>query len=371
MNQSLPPLRYAHVDMDAFFASVELRERPELAGRPVVVGGRPEGRGVVAAASYAARQFGIRSAMPMRQALQRCPDLVILPTRISLYRADSQRIRAVFDTYSPRVQPLSLDEAYLDLAEHPGNDGSPTALREVALAIQRDIMAATQLTCSIGVGNSLLVAKLASDYRKPNGITVVAASQVQRFLDSLDVNRLWGVGPRTTERLQQAGYSTVASLREGGEASLIERMGDRFGRHLWRMAHGIDEREVRGPRPNKSISRETTFSQDINDSNALNEALDRLLESVCDRLQGKALVGRTITLKLRRANFDTHTLSRSFDRGSNASSELRPLARQMLASSRGRHPGALRLIGIGLSRLETANRQPDLFDLPPTGVDLP
>ncbi|CAG0907518.1 unnamed protein product [Cyprideis torosa] len=341
----LPPLRYAHVDMDAFFASVELRERPELIGRPVVVGGRPEGRGVVAAASYAAREFGVRSAMPMRQAVKRCPQLVILPTRIALYREVSAKIRAVFDRYSPRVQPLSLDEAYLDLADHPDNDGRSHSLLALAQAIQRDIFNATRLTCSIGVGNSLLVAKLASDYKKPNGITVVAPAQTQRFLDPLDVGRLWGVGPRTRERLVAAGYSNVASVREGGERRLIDCLGERFGQHLWQRTHGIDPREIRGPRPAKSVSRETTFGADVDDTNELRQALDRLLSSVCERLQKKGLSGKTITLKLRRVPFDTHTLSRSFSRPSNRFTEWQGVAYQMLDASRRRHPGAIRLIG--------------------------
>ncbi|NIR31889.1 MAG: DNA polymerase IV, partial [Gammaproteobacteria bacterium] len=251
-----------HVDMDAFYASIEIRDLPELAGRPVVVGGSPEGRGVVAAASYTARRYGIHSAMPAATARRLCPQVVFLPVRMDHYAHVSGRLRAIFERYTPLVEPLSLDEAFLDVRASQRLFGSS---ERIARRIKDDIEAELRLTASVGVAPNKFLAKIASDLDKPNGLVIVAADRVQAFLDPLPVGRLWGVGAATEKTMTQLGIRTVGDLRAHSRDALHAAFG-RAGEHFWQLARGIDERPVVPEREAKSLSRETTFDRDIDDS---------------------------------------------------------------------------------------------------------
>lgn len=292
-----------HVDMDAFYASVEQRDNPALRGRPVAVGGAAR-RGVVAAASYEARRFGVRSAMPSVTAARICPDLVFTPPRFDVYRGVSAQIRAIFHEFADVVEPLSLDEAYLDITSDKGGFGSATA---TAQHIRARILAETRLTASAGVSTSKLVAKLASDHRKPDGLTVVPPGQEAAFVQALPVRRLHGVGPVTAKRLEDMGLHSVAQLATCDPALLTATFRNNADR-LLAMAHGIDERPVCGDRPRKSLGAERTFEQDLTDADALGRALATIIDAVWDRWE-KAGDGaaRTVTLKLKYGDFRTIT----------------------------------------------------------------
>jgi DNA polymerase IV len=302
-----------HLDMDAFYASVEVRERPELAGLPVVVGGSPEGRGVVAAASYAARRFGVRSAMPMAAALKRCPELVILPSRMSLYAAESRRIHAILERYTPLIEPLSLDEAFLDLR---GSVRLFGPVPEVARRIKEEIRAELGLAASVGIAPVKFVAKIASDLRKPDGFLVVEPGEVQAFLEPLPVARLWGVGKVGEQAMHRLGLHTIGDVARRDAAFMSQHFG-RQGLHLLELARGIDPREVVPDRETKSVSNETTFPADIADRDALRAVLLQLVEQVGWRLRNQGLAGRTVQLKARYADFTTvtraHTLAAPTD----------------------------------------------------------
>ena len=347
-----------HVDMDAFYASVEQRDDPRLRGRAVVVGGSPEGRGVVAAASYEARRFGIRSAMPCSQALRRCPELVFVRPDFTKYRTVSQQIRAIFHDYTDLVEPLSLDEAYLDVTSNKAGLASAT---EVARVIRERVREELQLTCSAGVSSLKFVAKIASDYRKPDGLTVVPPHRVLEFIRPLPVRKLWGVGPATERRLHAQGIQLVGDLADIPEPDARRRFG-RNGLYLWRMARGDDPRPVCTSRPRRSSSTEQTFSEDITSLEELQQILEDQAERVARQVERADLWGRTVTLKLRYADFSTITRSETLTHPTRDRETIEETGLRLLGKTdAGERP--VRLIGLGLGNLLRPEESPQL-DLP-------
>ena len=341
-----------HVDMDAFYASVEERDRPELVGRPLIVGGTPQGRGVVAAASYAVRKFGVRSAMPTATALRLCPHAIVLPPRMSYYARVSEQIRELFFRYTPLVEPLSLDEAFLDVT---GSEGLFGPAAEIGRRIKQDLRREVGLVASVGVAPNKFLAKIASDLQKPDALVIVNPAGVQEFLDPLPVGRLWGVGRLTGGVFERLGVHTIGELRRL-PAEILRRHFGSQGEHFWKLAHGIDERPVVPDREAKSISHETTFPADIHDREVLRAWLLELTEHVGQRLRRHRLRGRTVQLKLRFPDFRTitraHTLSYPTDR----THEIWTVAAELLEDNlpdRG-----VRLLGVGVSGFD---RQRSLF----------
>ena len=295
-----------HVDMDAFYASVEQRDNPALRGKPVVVGS-PAARGVIAAASYEARAFGVRSAMPSVTALRRCPDLIFVPHRFDVYRAVSSQIRAIFAEHTPLIEPLSLDEAYLDVTEN--HLGIPLAT-QVARMIRARIKAETGLTASAGVSYNKFLAKMASDLNKPDGQAVITPAQGPAFVAALPVRKFHGIGPATADRMERLGLQTGADLRERSLAFLQEHFG-KSGQWYYRIARGIDERAVQPDRARKSIGAEDTFSQDITGHERAAQEVRALVAKVWRHCAAKGVRGRTVTLKVKYANFRQITRSRT------------------------------------------------------------
>jgi DNA polymerase-4 len=294
-----------HVDMDAFFAAVEQRDRPELRGKPVLAGGAPDGRGVVAAASYEARTFGPRSAMPMATALRLCPQAVVVPARHGRYAEVSRQVFRLFEEFSPLVEPLSIDEAFLDLTGTDALFGSPKTAAE---GLKRRIREQTGLTASVGVAPNKFLAKLASELGKPDGLTVIAADRVQEVLDPLPVERLWGAGPATVRRFERLGVRRVGEVRRLPLARLREEFGA-AGEHFYRLARGEDDRPVVPDHQAKSISHECTFAQDVSDLEHLRAVLLRQVEDVAYRLRRLDRCAGSLTLKIRSPDF--HTITRA------------------------------------------------------------
>ena len=353
-----------HVDMDAFYASVEVREQPGLAGRPVIVGGSPRGRGVVSAANYEARRFGIHSAMPTARAMRLCPEAVCLPGRMGLYASVSRQIREIFNRYSPLVEPLSLDEAFLDVTDSQRLFGSAA---EIANAIKQAICNELSLVASVGIAPNKFIAKIASDLDKPDGFVEVMPEEVQAFLDPLPVSRIWGVGKATGKELDRLGITTIAQLRQQSEAVLQDRFG-KFGNHLWRLANGMDDRPVVSDSEAKSISNETTFDTDISNRDTLRAWLMELTEQVCWRLRQHDLFGRTVQIKLRFADFSTITRSHTLPEATQQTRLVWQAVMALFDKAMQSEPRRLRLVGVGVSGLsETAQRpqvQTDMFEQP-------
>ncbi|MCF6209805.1 MAG: DNA polymerase IV [Gammaproteobacteria bacterium] len=348
-----------HADMDAFYASVEIRERPELRNRPVAVGGSAEGRGVIAAASYTARKFGVRSAMPTSTALKRCPDLVLLPVHMSLYAEASRQIHAIFARYTPLIEPLSLDEAFLDVGASERLFGSAVI---IARRIKQEVHEELELVVSMGVAPNKFLAKIASDLDKPDGFVEVAVDRVQAFLDPLPVSRLWGVGRVTGATLQKQGIHTIADLRRQPQAALRRWFG-KHGQQLWHLAHGIDKRPVVAEHEAKSISHETTFARDIADPETLRAVLLGLTEQVAWRLRRHGKCGRTVQLKLRFDDFRTVTRARSLRDATDATQIIWHTASRLLDRELAQGIPPLRLLGMGVSGFDEGadSRQSDLF----------
>ncbi|MHB8074429.1 DNA polymerase IV [Desulfosporosinus fructosivorans] len=334
-----------HVDMDAFYASVEQRDDSSLIGKPVVVGGRLNSRGVVSAASYEARKFGIHSAMPMAEVYRRCPHAVCLPVNMLKYGEVSKQIREIFLTYTPMVEPLSLDEAFLDVT---GSTSLFGPADEIALMIKERIQQELNLTASVGLACNKFLAKLASDLQKPDGFVVVQPDRVQEFLDPLSVERIWGVGKKTAEQLHSLNIRTVRDLRKLEQGYLSQLLGT-VGSQLYLLARGIDDRPVESDRIVKSIGRETTFTTDIADRDLLETVLLKLSVDVGRRARKESLKAKTITLKVRYNDFRAVSRSHTLAQASNLDNVIYHEACNLLREVTLKQP--LRLIGVTLSNL--------------------
>ena len=351
-----------HVDMDAFFASVEQHDRPELAGKPVVVG-HAGARGVVAAASYEVRRFGVRSAMPMSTALRQCPTAICVPPRMARYREVSAQVFAVFREITPLVQGLSVDEAFLDVTGSVQLLGDPPA---IARRIKDEIRARTGLTASVGVATNKLVAKIASDLDKPDGLTVVPAERIREVLDPLSVRRLPGLGRKLGGRVEAAGLRTLRDLRTAPDAVLWPLFG-RDAAHMRDRAAGIDERPVLTEVEDKSLSAEDTFARDLQDPRDLDAKLCRLAEKACERLRRKGLMAGRVGVKIRCHDFATFTRQRSIAPPTQDGRAVRDVARELLRRWLAEHRGAkLRLLGVVLAELAPA-AQLGLFEITAAG----
>ena len=339
--------------MDAFYASVEQRDDPRLRGRPVAVGGSPQSRGVVAAASYEARAFGVRSAMPMARAVRLCPGLLIVRPDFARYKADSQRVMAILRECTPLVEPLSLDEAYLDVTEN--NWGEPLATR-VAARLKAVILDDLGLTASAGVAPNKFLAKIASGWRKPDGLTVIAPQRVEHFLRQLPVEALWGVGPVTARKLKAIGIEKLVDVRDAREELLRKCVGSLSG-WLKRLSYGDDPRAVTPDRPWKSISAETTFTEDLADLAEMRRQLASLALKVCQSMQKKNLYARSVTIKVRYGDFTTITRSHSAPLATRAADEIAARALALIERTEaGRRP--VRLLGVSVHGL-CASPEPD------------
>jgi DNA polymerase IV len=337
-----------HVDMDAFYASAEQLDHPELRGKAVIVGGAVEKRGVVSAASYEARKFGVHSAMPMAQAVRRCPDATVLPVRMDRYVELSRQIHAVFERYTPLVEPLSLDEAFLDVTGSVNLFGTS---QQIGRTIKQEIRTQTGLTASVGVAPNKFLAKLASDLEKPDGFVIITEQNKRKILDPLGIGRIWGVGKVTEKALQAHGIRTIADLRRSTPEELKTIVGNGAD-DLLKLAQGEDCSEVDPARQRKSFSSEQTFASDIRDTTILLNVLLEQVEEVAQRLRRRGLRAKTIVLKLRYGDFRTVTRSETLGEATNLTGPLWKTAERVFCRRHVRSGGALRLLGFGASNLE-------------------
>ncbi len=347
-----------HVDMDAFYAAVEVREDPSLAGKPLIIGHRGA-RGVVATCSYEARVFGVRSAMPSVTAERLCPQGVWMPSRMALYAGVSRDIRKLFDAVTPCVEPVSIDEAFLDLSgiARTLDDG-----RRLAQDLKQRIRDSQQLTASVGVSPNKFLAKVASDLDKPDGLVVLGHEQLADLLWPLPIERLWGVGPKTAKRLRKRRIATIGDLARVQEAVLRGIVGARSAKHLRALAHGQDERPVEPQRDTKSISEERTYTQDLVDADAIDRALLQRAEGVARELRRHGWVGRTVHLKVRTGDFTTWTRAHTLPEPTDLAEVLVDAARRLFAERIDLGARGVRLLGLGVSGLEPAGRaQAELF----------
>ena len=335
--------------MDAFYASVEQRDNPEYRGKPIAVGGSPQGRGgVVATASYEARKFGVRSAMPSKKAVELCPEVIFVKPRFEIYKAVSSQIRSIFGRYTDLIEPLSLDEAFLDVTEDKQQIGSAI---DIAKAIKQAIRNELQLTASAGVSINKFIAKIASDMNKPDGLTFIGPSKIQSFVDGLGVEKFFGVGKVTADKMKRLGLHTGADLKKLSESELIWHFG-KTGKFYYNIVRGIDEREVQPHRETKSISAEDTFPYDLKDLDEMNEAVDTLSRIVCERIKRHGMKGRTVTLKIKYHDFKQITRSQSLPQPFADWETLRTTGRKLLGSA-DLEDKRIRLLGIGISNFET------------------
>ena len=345
--------RIIHLDMDAFYASVEQRDDPSLRGKPVAVGGSPQSRGVVAASSYEARAFGVRSAMPMSRAIRLCPELLIVRPDFARYRAASQRVMAILRACTPLVEPLSLDEAYLDVTENLWGERLASV---VAKRLKAQIFDETGLTSSAGVAPNKFLAKIASGWRKPDGLTVIAPERVESFLQELPVEALWGVGPVTAKKLRALGIERLVEVREFDELALQKTVGS-LAAWLKRLSHGDDPRQVTPDRPWKSISAETTYSVDLEDVAQMKAELAKLSDRVVNSLEKKNLLARTVTIKVRYSDFSLVTRSHTQDRpGCDRQGYAERAAALLERTDAARRP--VRLLGVGAHNLSAKDAGP-------------
>jgi DNA polymerase-4 len=359
--QAAPPSRQRkiiHVDMDAFYASVEQRDNPDLRGKPVAVGGSRE-RGVVAAASYEARKFGVRSAMPSVTASRQCPDLIFVKPRFEVYKAVSQQIREIFAEYTPIIEPLSLDEAYLDVTENIR--GIPLA-RDVALRVREKIKTATGLNASAGISYNKFLAKLASDHRKPNGQFVISPEMGPTFVETLPVGKFHGIGPATAAKFNSLGIHTGLDIRNQTLAFLQQNFG-KAGTYYYWISRGIDERPVRANRIRKSVGAENTFSTDLTEFDAMVAELQPLIDKVWRHCECTGNRGRTMTLKVKFADFEIITRSISVSFAVSSRSDLERLSVALLQNELPL-PKPVRLLGVSLSSLRNETEIEPQLDLP-------
>ncbi|MDZ7337081.1 MAG: DNA polymerase IV [candidate division KSB1 bacterium] len=352
-----------HLDMDAFFAAIEQRDHPELQGKPVVVGADPKGgkgRGVVSTCSYEARAFGIRSAMPISQAYRLCPWAVFLPVRGERYLEVSAEVMRILGQFSPQIEQVSIDEAFVDLTGTERLLGPP---REVGVRIKQEVHRRTRLTASVGIAPNKFIAKVASDLRKPDGLVVVEESEVTDFLWPLPVSKLWGVGEKTMPQLQLLGLHTIGDVAKQTPQFLQARFGA-LGLHLWRLAQGIDERPVVPVTEAKSLSKETTFPEDTDDHEVLHGTLVALADAVARGLRQEKVRGYTVTLKIRLEDFATFTRSRTLSQATDSSQTILTVGEELLRCFDRGHK-RVRLLGIGVSGLvRDVEGQLALFDEP-------
>lgn len=336
--------------MDAFYASVEQRDNPEYRGKPLVVGGSPEGRGgVVAAASYEARKFGIRSAIPSKRALQLCPDVIFIRPRFAVYKEVSNKIREIFRRYTDLIEPLSLDEAYLDVTEDKQHIGSAIIIaRNIKDAIRNEL----QLTASAGVSVNKFVAKIASDLNKPDGLAFIGPDQVAAFMEQLPVEKFFGVGRVTADRMKSMGLHTGADLKALSEERLAQYFG-KTGHFYYKIVRGIDERPVQPDREHKSVGAEDTFAYDLEDPGEMDTELEKIATTVGDRLQRNMLKGKTITLKIKYSDFRQITRSRSYAEPTNDMRDIGETAKQLLRTT-DLQQVRIRLLGITVSNFKEA-----------------
>jgi DNA polymerase-4 len=351
VHPSLLKRKIIHVDMDAFYAAVETRDNPALEGRPLVIGGHPQSRGVVCTASYAARKFGIRSAMSCARAYRLCPDAVFLPPNFHKYHQVSQQIRGIFARYTPLIEPLSLDEAYLDVTKTSSGLYAAQIGREIQSAVSQEL----RLSCSVGVAPNKLVAKIASEYRKPAGLTVVPPEKVAAFMQVLHVRNLFGVGPVTEKRLHAVGLLTCADIINAPMDLLENQLGS-FAVWIRSAAQGIDERDVQTSRERKSFGREETFSKDLLHMDRLLEELRLLSEKISCDMQEKEISGRTLTLKVKYGDFQQITRSQTLTNATNSASEIFSASQRLLVERSEAGRRHIRLLGLSLSNFN----KPDL-----------
>jgi DNA polymerase-4 len=356
----MQPMTILHVDMDAFYASVEQRDDPSLRGKPVIVGGSAGSRGVVCAASYEARVFGVHSAMPAITARRLCPQGIFLPVRMSRYAAVARQLREIFFSFTPLVEPLSLDEAFLDVHGCEGLFGPAAA---IARALKDRIKAETDLTASVGVAENKFLAKLASDLRKPDGLVILEPQNVRSVLDPLPIGRLWGVGKKGEKRLNSLGIRTIGQLAALPVEVVVDHWGD-SGRHLWELAHGRDGRDVIPDGEARSISTETTFPRDVGRRETLRAWLLELVEELGERMRRAGLRARTIDLKLRTSDFRTYTRSESLKEPTNLTAQIWHCAAEIFETRVPDDWLPLRLLGAGATNLcrEDAPVQGHLFE---------
>jgi len=344
------PRAILHVDMDAFFAAVEVLDFPELKGKPVIVGGQPGARGVVSTASYEARRFGVHSAMPSTKAARLCPNGIWRKPRMERYVEKSREVRAIFERYTDLLEPLSLDEAFMDVTGSQRLFGSPEAIGH---RIQDEIEEETGLTASVGLAENKFLAKLASDLRKPNGFVIVPRDETGRraLLDPLPIRRLWGVGPKTAKLLDDLGCSTIGKLAAIDPAYLARRLGDDLAEHLLNLAHGRDDRPVEtGDRP-KSVGRENTFANDLRDREVMERELLGFADEVSARLRRKDLKAFGVTLKVRLGDFTTFTRAETFDEPTDLAEPLYAAGCRMLKTRVDRRGQGIRLLGLTATKL--------------------
>jgi DNA polymerase-4 len=348
---------FLHLDLDAFFASVEQRDDPTLRGRPVIVGGTG-GRGVVAAASYEAREFGVRSAMPTIQAERLCPNAVFLPPRFDAYQKASRAVMKIMSSVTSLVEPLSLDEAFLDVAGSMRRFGDPLAVAEfMRLSIKSEV----GLTASVGGATTKMLAKIASDLAKPDGVLIVKPGDELKVLHPLPVTRLWGVGPATRERLERFGVKTIGDLSRIPEATLVGALGAASGKHLHALSWNRDERGVQPDQETKSVSHEETFSEDKTDRIELARELSRMTERVGARLRSAGLAGRTIQVKVKYHDFRQVTRSATLDHPTDLAGEIGPVARDLLGVLE--IAGGVRLLGVSVTGLSSKGERKEQLSL--------
>jgi DNA polymerase-4 len=341
----LPHRKIIHIDMDAFYASVEQRDNPVYRGKPIAVGGLPEGRGgVVATASYEARKFGVRSAMPSKKAQQLCPDLIFIRPRFDVYKQVSRHVREIFHRYTDLIEPLSLDEAYLDVTEDKQGIGSAI---DIAKLIKGAIKDELQLTASAGISINKFIAKIASDMNKPDGLTFIGPSKVETFVEELAVEKFHGVGKVTAEKMKGMNLHTGADLKKLSEQELVQHFG-KVGKFYYKIVRGIDDRSVEPNQETKSIGAEDTFPEDLTAVNDMNTELDKIAQTVCRRLQERQMKGRTITLKIKYHDFRQITRSRSFAEPLGDLETIVATAKELLEAA---NPmgSKIRLLGISVS----------------------
>jgi len=354
MENETKPRAIIHLDMDCFYAAIEVRDRPSLRGQPVGVGGARDRRGVLTTCNYEARKFGVRSAMPTFMALQRCPNLIVLPTRFDVYRREAVLIRGILHRFTSLIEPLSLDEAYLDVTEHPGAPGP------LAQVIRGTIFRKTKLTSSAGIGPNKLIAKIASEINKPNGQFEVTPEQVPEFMEKLPVRKIWGIGEKTERKLEELGAKTCSELQRFSRPELVDLFG-KFGLDLYELCRGIDHRRVEPDRPRKSLSTEETFAVDLTRVEQCEEKLEDLFQELMGDLAQKESSReiRKIFVKLKFNDFTRTTAERA---------GLAPTLqdfRSLLAEAFARTGKPVRLIGVGVRFAETTpeNAQMDLLQI--------